>query len=56
MKPSYVVDAASIVFCINMAIVMGPTPPGTGVIHEALAVRAMVPARAAVPATSIRHG
>ncbi|MGA9522383.1 MAG: hypothetical protein WBV82_13020 [Myxococcaceae bacterium] len=27
--------AASSVFFISMAMVIGPTPPGTGVIHEA---------------------
>lgn len=29
-----VLNACS-VFCINEAMVIGPTPPGTGVIHEA---------------------
>ena len=28
--------AAVSVFCISIVIVMGPTPPGTGVIYEAL--------------------
>ena len=30
--------AASTVFSTNMAMVMGPTPPGTGVIAEALSL------------------
>ena len=32
---SAAVKAERTVFCINMATVMGPTPPGTGVIAEA---------------------
>jgi hypothetical protein len=30
--------AASTVFSTNMAIVMGPTPPGTGVMAEAFSL------------------
>ena len=32
-------SAASIVFSISIAIVIGPTPPGTGVIADALPIR-----------------